>query len=183
MKKRDSYWVNRILGFLLITLIFGAISLFNILQFNSSYMLEEQEELQVFKKQIEWAIYPLLEHKNLTLLKKYCADFQDEDIEFRIFDENKKLLASSNPKNTSKLLEKDSKIFKPDYNKLKIYEHSVKNQKIGIIEDEIVNGRKYYLEITVSQADVMKSILAAQKNSTAFFIICLLISSSIGSAF
>lgn len=175
MKKRDSYWVNRILGFLLITLIFGAISLFNILQFNSSYMQEEREELQFFKKQIEWAITPYLENYDLQTLKKYCNDFEDDDIEFRIFDGNKKLIATSNPQNTGALLSNDRKTLNPKYSKLKIYRHSVKDQKIGIQEEKIFNGHKYYLEITVSQADVMKSILAAQKTSLAFFIICLLL--------
>lgn len=174
MKKRDLYWVNRILGFLLITLIFGIISLFNIIQFNSSYMQEEYEELQFFKKQIEWAINPYLKDRNFAILKEYCKDFQDDDIEFRVFDENKKLLAATNPQNTGELLPKDSKILNPKYSKLKIYRHSIKNQKIGIRESKFVNGHKYYLEITVSQADVMKSILAAQKSSLIFFIICLL---------
>lgn len=174
MKKRDSYWVNRILVFLLITLIFGAISLFNIIQFNSSYMQEEREELQFFKKQIEWAINPLLEHNDFQMLKKYCADFKDADIEFRIFDEDKKLLATSNPQNTGTLLSENSNTLNTKYNKFKIYQHSIKNQKIGIQEEKLVNSHKYYLEITVSQADVMKSILAAQKTSLAFFIICLL---------
>ena len=64
MKKRDLYWVNKISIFLLITLVFGAISLFNIVLFNASYMEEEHEELLVFKRQIEWVITPLLEQKN-----------------------------------------------------------------------------------------------------------------------
>ena len=175
MKKRDSYWVNRIFAFLLITLVFGMISLFNILQFNSSYIQEEREELQVFKRQIEWAIKPYLINHNFTTLQKYCDDFQGEDIEFRIFNGDKKLIASSNPKNTDELLAKDSKILNPKYSKFKIYRKSMRDQKIGIREKEFVNGEKFYLEITVSQADVMKSIVAAQKSSLVFFIICLLL--------
>ena len=87
MKKRDLYWVNQIILFMLTALILGAISLFNILQFNASYMDEEREELQVFKRQIEWAVTSFLEHKNFITLQKYCDDFKDEDVEFRIFDE------------------------------------------------------------------------------------------------
>lgn len=174
MKKRDLFWVNKILVFLFITLIFGAISLFNIIQFNSSYIQEELEELQVFKRQIEWAINPFLKNRDFAELQKYCDDFKDEDVEFRIFDENKKLLATSNPLNTTKLLDKNSKILNPKYSKFKIYKHSMKDQKIGVREKKYINGHKFYLEITVSQADVMKSILAAQKSSLVFFIVCLL---------
>ena len=174
IKKRDLYWIKRIIAFLIITLIFGAISLFNLIQFNTSYMQEEREELQVFKRQIEWAVTPLIKNNNIKELQKYCDDFKDEDVEFRIFDKNKKLLATSNPYNTSNLLEKDSKILNSKYNKFKIYRHSIRDQKIGIREKIFTDDYKYYLEITVSQADVMKSILAAQKNSLIFFIICLL---------
>lgn len=174
MKKRDLYWVNRIIGFLLITLFFGAISLFNILQFNSSYMQEEYEELQVFKRQIEWALKPYLENKDFAMIQKYCNDFKGEDIELRVFDGNKKLLASTNPNNTAELLAKDSKILDPKYSKFKIYRKSMRDRKIGIREKEFIGADKYYLEITVSQADVMKSILAAQKSSVAFFIVCIL---------
>lgn len=174
MKKRDSYWVNRIIGFLLITLFFGAISLFNIIQFNSTYMQEEREELQVFKRQIEWAIKPYLKSKDFSMLQKYCDDFKNEDIEFRIFDRDKKLLASTNLNNTSELLAKDSKILDPKYSKFKIYRKSMRDRKIGIREKEFVDNDWFYLEITVSQEDVMKSILAAQKSSVSFFIVCLL---------
>ena len=117
MKKRDLYWVNKISIFLLITLVFGAVSLFNIILFNASYMEEEHEELLVFKRQIEWVITPLLEQKKYSKLQKYCDDFKDEDIEFRIFDSNKKLLATSNSNNISPLLNKNSKIFNKKYNK------------------------------------------------------------------
>lgn len=53
MKKRDIYWLTRLLQGLIIVIIFVSISLVNIIQFNNSYMDEEQEEMQVFTRQIE----------------------------------------------------------------------------------------------------------------------------------
>lgn len=174
MKKRDLYWVNRILLFLLITLIFGAISIFNILQFNSTYMQEEREELFVSKRQIEWAVTPILKQKNFSLLQEYCNDFKDEDVEFRIFDENKNFIASSNPDNKTPLLEKNSRILRKNYGKYGLYKRSLKDRKIGLREKFYVDNHKYYLEITVSQADVMKSIVAAQRGSIMFFALGIL---------
>ena len=173
MKKRDLYWVNQIILFMLTALILGTISLLNILQFNASYMDEEREELQVFKRQIEWAITPYLEQKNFTTLQKYCDDFKDEDVEFRIFDANKNLIASSNQLNKSVLLDKDSKIVHKKYNKFKIYRYAIKDRKIGIVNTVDAGNDKYYLELTVSQADVMKSIIIAQRNLFIFFILCI----------
>lgn len=175
MKKRDKFWVNKILQFLLIILFFGIISIFNIIQFNNSYMQEEQEELQVFKRQIEWAITPIISKNDFSLLQQYCNDFKGEDVEFRIFDENKTLLASSNINNQTKLLDKDSKILNKKYNSLKLYRYSTKDKKIGIIDKITIKDHKYFLELTVSQADVMHSILSGQRNILIFIGICLLL--------
>ncbi len=173
MKQRDLYWVNQIVVFLVITIFFGIISVINILQFNASYMQEEREELQIFKKQIEWAIKPILKQNDQALLQAYCDDFKDEDVEFRIFDWDKKLLASSNIANTSKLIDKNSKILSKNYDKFKLYRYSTRDKKIGIREKIFVDEHKYYLELTVSQEDVMKSIIDAQKSAILFFIICI----------
>ncbi len=175
MKKRDSFWVIRILQILLIVLVFFVISICNIVRFNSSYMQEEREELQVSKRQIVWAVQPILEKKNYSLLQEYCNDFQDEDIEFRIFDENKKLLATSNLQNDSELLKKDSDILNEKYSSFKLYRRSLKDKKIGIREKIFVDGHKYYIELTVSQADVIKSIYTAQKSILIFIGICILL--------
>ncbi|MDY6364958.1 MAG: ATP-binding protein [Cyanobacteriota bacterium] len=174
MKKRDLYWIKEIGIFVLITLILGVIAVFGILRFNASYMAEEQEELQVSKKQIEWVILPFLQSRNFSKIRQYCNDFKNEDTEIRLFDENKKLLASSNVQNKTPLLERDSKILHHTYSRFKIYEYAIKNQKIGLREDYDINGHTYYLEITVSQADVLKSIINAQKNLAIFFIVYIL---------
>lgn len=174
MKKRDVFWVNRIVVFFTVTIVFGIISLFNILLFNSSYMEEEHEELSVFKKQIEWVIIPFIEQKNFSKIEQYCEDFKLQDIEFRIFDENKNLIASTNPQNTTPLIEKNSEILNKKYSKFKIYKLALKNRKIGVREKYKIDGKAYYLELTVSQADVMKAILNVQKNALIFLAICLL---------
>lgn len=58
MKKREFFWLSKLLLALIIILFFSFIALNNIFQFNTSYMQEEKEELQIFKRQIEWAIIP-----------------------------------------------------------------------------------------------------------------------------
>ena len=92
MKQRDKFWVYKLVQFLAIIFIFAIISLYNILQFNHSYIDEEREELQIFKRQIEWTIKPILKNNNLPELKKYCSNFKGEDVEFRIFDDKKSSL-------------------------------------------------------------------------------------------
>lgn len=175
MKQRDLYWVKQILAFLIITVFFAIISILNILQFNASYMQEEREELQIFKMQIEWAVKPILQKKDSVLLQKYCDEFGYEDVEFRIFDENKKLLATSNPKNKSNLIVKNSKILNNKYGKFELYKYATRDKKIGVREEIFVDNHKYYLELTLSQADVMKSIIGAQKSAITFFVICIVL--------
>ncbi len=175
MKQRDLYWVKQIVVFLIITVFFGIISILNILQFNATYIQEEREELQIFKRQIEWAVKPILNQKDFKLLQLYCNDFKVKDVEFRIFDENKKLLATSNLKNQSPLIDKNSEILNKNYGKFKLYKYSTRDKKIGIRENIFVEGHKYYIELTVSQADVMKTIIDAQKSAIVFFVICILL--------
>lgn len=173
MKQRDLYWVKQLIIFLFITIFFGTISIINILQFNTSYIQEELGELQIFKRQIEWAITPILQKNDKKLLQEYCNDFKDKDVEFRIFDKNKTLLASSNKNNTSALIDENSKILNKNYGQFNLYKYSTRDKKIGIREDLSINNNTYYLELTVSQANVMKTIISAQKNAIGFFIICI----------
>ena len=174
MKKRDLYWVNKIIIFLIITLIFGGISILNVLQFNDSFIKEERAELQVFTKQIEWATKPLLAKNDIKTLQKYCDDFNDEDIEFRIFDKNKKLVATSNTNNKTPLAQSDSKIAHREFNLLKMYKYALKDKKINVVEDMQVNKDTYYLELTVSQASVLKTIVSGQQNVIFVFSLCLI---------
>ena len=52
MKKREFFWLSKLLLALIIILFFSFIALNNIFQFNTSYMQEEKEELhQRFTKE------------------------------------------------------------------------------------------------------------------------------------
>ena len=106
MKKRDKYWLIRLFQSLVVVLIFLSISLFNMVQFNHSYMEEEREELQVFTRQIEWAILPYLKNNDYENVKKYTSDFKNEDITISIFDAEKNLIATSKPDNSKKCSQK-----------------------------------------------------------------------------
>lgn len=156
-------------------MFFGIVSLLNILQFNASYMQEEQDELSIFRRQVEWAIKPILQKKDTDLLQKYCDDFENDAVEFRIFDKNKVLLATSNQHNKGNLINTNSEILNNSYSKFKLYKHSIKDKKIGIKEEIAVDNQVYYIELTVSEADVMNSIIAAQRNTTIFFVICMIL--------
>ncbi len=176
MKKRDKYWLTRLLQCLIIVLIFVFISLFNIIQFNHSYMEEEQKELHVFTRQIEWAILPYLKNKDFETIKRYTNDFKDEDIAIRIFDEDKKLIAASKPDNPNGILSDNKPVLFPTKeNKWETYKHSIKNKMIGDVKEINADNNKYYLEITIAEDDVIGTIVKGQMTLMIFFGICILI--------
>ena len=175
MKKRDKYWLTRLFQSLIIVLIFLFISLFNIIQFNHSYMEEEQKELQVFTRQIEWAFFPYLKNKDFETIKKYTNDFKDEDIAIRIFDTDKKLIASSKNDNSNSILSYNIPVLPGKENKWDTYRHSIKNKMIGDVKEINVDNNKYYLEITISEDDVIGTIVKGQMTLMIFFGICVLI--------
>lgn len=174
MKKRDIYWLTRLLQGLIIVIVFVSISLVNIIQFNNSYMDEEQEEMQVFTRQIEWVVKPYLAKKDYLTVKKYAEDFKDEDITIRIFDKNKNLIATSKPDYSGELSKENSRILRKNYNKWKTYKHSIRDKKLVQVKDIDVNGQKYSLEVTISEADVIGTILKGQMSLMVFFGICIL---------
>ena len=53
MKKRDLFWVNKIIWLLGILAIFIVISLYNFVQINHLYLDGEKNEINFFKKQIK----------------------------------------------------------------------------------------------------------------------------------
>ena len=63
MKKRDKFWIDRILLIIAVIFVFIGISLYNIVNFNGSYITEEKSELNIFRQQIEWAVTPILESR------------------------------------------------------------------------------------------------------------------------
>ena len=175
MKKRDKFWIDRMLWVITIILFSAILSLYNIIQFNNSYMQEEREELEIFRKQIEWVITPYLKDNDIETIKKYCSDFRNEDIKFRIFDENEKLIASSKSYENKELLEEHSNILKRREGKWKIYRHSIKDKMIGLVSKINLENKIYYLELTILEKDVIKSITDAQKNIIIFFSMCIIL--------
>ncbi len=160
MNKRDKFWIYRLLWFLGIIVVFTVLSFYNIIQFDASYMEEEKAELKIFQKQIEWAIMPYLKEKNYGVLREYCEDFAGEDVKFQIFDKNKNLIASS------KGYEDTS---------IDLYTASVKDKMIGVLKEYNINGETYYLELSISEDDVLKSITTAQNRILLLFACCLAI--------
>lgn len=173
MKKRDRYWLSRLLYSLIIVVIFFFISFLNIIQFNSSYMDEEIEELQVFTKQIEWAVLPYLNTGDYNSLNLYAKDFENEDIAIRIFNSRKKLIMTSRADTTSPLAD-DSHILNTTHSKWHLYKHSIKDQQISKVKEiKTKNGDLYYLEVTISEADLMSTIIKGQAVLMVFFGICV----------
>lgn len=180
MKKRDKYWLYRMLVFLAIILFFVGISLYNIVQFNHSYIEEEKDEIEIFAKQIEWAIRPHLENNDINAIKKYCLDFQNDDLAFRIFDDKKHLIAGSKVYDNPQMLSGDSRILHKKYGKWKLYRYSIKDKMLESIKEIKIGNSRYYIELTISEENVIKSILTAQKNilifcfvGIAILILCL----------
>ncbi len=175
MKKRDIFWLNRVLLILITGLFFVGISLYNIVQFNNSYIKEETDEIDIFKKQIEWVITPFLKKKDFKSIQKYTSDFKDnEDFYFQIFDKDKKLIASSLSNTNSKIGEDDSRTYKL-LNIWDLYLHSFHDKRLEKISEINVNDTKYYVEISLSQEYVISSIIKGQKNIIAFFCVCIAI--------
>ena len=153
MKKRDLFWLKRVLIILFVGLIFVWISLHNIAQFNQSYIQEEKHEMEVFKKQIEWVAVPLLKKSDIKTLEKYALDFwDDKEFAFKIFDSNKNLLVSSD-------------------NEISTEQYLQKQYEINI------DGKSYYIEVDLSQESVMNAIVKAQNKIMILFglgIFCLI---------
>lgn len=84
MNRREKFWLKNLFCFVLLILIFIFVSFVNALLFNNSYMQEEQEELVIFQKQIEWAVMPYLKTKDYSHIQEYCNEFKDSSIKIRI---------------------------------------------------------------------------------------------------
>lgn len=171
MKKRDMFWIKRLLSFIIVMLIFALLSLYNIVQFNNSYMQEEKEEITIFSKQIEWAITPYLKNNDIKTIQKYCDDFRNKEIAFGIFNSDKKLLAKSETYSVEDNF-KNENIPHEKYSKWREYIHSIKNKVIRTNKELNIDNSKYYIELVISQEDVIKSIVEAQKNIIVFALMC-----------
>ena len=175
MKKRDLFWLNRILLIFFVGLTFVLVSIYNIVQFNNTYIQEEKKELEIFTKQIEWVIIPLLKQNDIQSLKKYANDFRNNaEFSFRIFDEDKNEIISSYEDLWKKPLKNDKRVGKK-YNIWDLYVESFENKSLEKVSEININNKKYYLELSLSQEFVISTIIKAQKNIIFFFCICLLL--------
>ena len=146
MNRREKFWLNNLLIYGGIILFFIVIALFNVRQFNKSYMEEEVQELSIFEKQIEWAIIPYLQKQDYKNIQKYCDEFQNADLKIEIFDQNKNVIATS-------------------------AKELPKSKNIQCSKQISVNGKTYYFKLIVSEENVMNTILRAQANLIGFIII------------
>ncbi|MBQ9244821.1 hypothetical protein IJ182_00970 [bacterium] len=176
MKTRDKFWLNKMLWLIAISMLFVLISIYNLIQFNGSYIIEEEYELNTFQKQILWAIKPLLKNNDVENLRLYCSEFKNnKELSFRIFDKDKNYIAGSFDEESKEIAKNDSRINKKAPNIWKLYKRSFKDKKLEKTEKFEIDGNKYFLELSISEEFVINSIIKGQKNIIIFFITCLLI--------
>ena len=174
MKKRDLFWINKIIWLLGILAVFIMISLYNFVQINHLYLDGEKNEINFYKKQIKLAAIPFLSKNDKSGLMNYCENFKNEnDVSFQIFDENKKLIAGTAIDN--KELDPDTHILDRKLNKWEIYKSIIKHQKLSDISEFDVKNKKYYLELVLLENDFVSSLIDSQINIIIFFIVCLLL--------
>ena len=174
MKKRDLFWVNKIIWLLGILAIFIVISLYNFVQINHLYLDGEKNEINFYKKQIKLAAIPYLSKNDNSGLLEYCENFKNEnDVSFQIFDENKNLIAGTALDN--KELDPDTHILDRQLSKWKIYKSIIKHQKLSDVSDFEIKNKKYYLELILFEDDFVSSLIDSQTNIIIFFIVCVLL--------
>ncbi len=165
MKKRDKFLISLPLYGAVFVLISVLMALNHLIDFNSSYMKEEHSELRIFYKQVEWALKPYLANKNFEMVRSYCKDFEnDPDFRVRVLDGEKNfLIADSKP--ADKLPEDASSHF-----------HSLlpKENNMTYSGYVIADNTKYYIELILSEAPVVKILVEAQWNIIIFFISCFI---------
>lgn len=160
MKKRDKFLISMPLYGAIMVLVAVFMAFNHLIDFNTSYMQEENTELKIFYKQMEWALKPYLEKGNLQMVKKYCEDFkEDADIRIRVMNNEKVLIADS--REGEKL---------PD-TKVKSSHSLFPKEKYMIYAGEVLGGNtKYYIELIISEESVLKTLVEAQCNIIVFFI-------------
>ena len=174
MKKRDFFWINKIIWLVGILAVFILISLYNFIQINHLYLDGEKNEINFYKKQIRLAAIPYLSKNDTSGLMEYCENFKNEnDISFQIFDENKTLIAGTTLDN--KELDPDTHILDRHLNKWEIYKSIIKHQKLSDVSEFVIKNKKYYLELVLIEDDFVSSLIDSQINIIIFFVICLLL--------
>lgn len=159
INKREIFWLINLLWLAGLVLLFVLISLFNIRSFNNSYMEEERQELFVFENQVEWALKPYLENHDINMIRKYCNALSETSVNIRVFDSRKNLIASSDNRLLNIPLRVNLNIpIKAD----KIWKPVSKDKEIGLTKQLKFNDELYYLELSISEEDVLSTITEAQ---------------------
>ncbi len=178
MKKRDLFWLNRILLILFTGLIFIGISIFNIVQFNNTYIQEEKNELEIYGKQVEYTVSSLLRNNNINELKNYAYIFKNnKEFSFRLFDKNKNLIVTTSD-NKKSIKKNDIRIGKKKFDIWDLYIESFSNKSLEKVNEIKINNQNYYLEVSISQEFVITSIIKAQEKIIILFIfgiLCLIL--------
>ena len=141
MKKRDLFWINKIIWLFGILAVFILISLYNFIQINHLYLDGEKNEINFYKKQIKLAAMPYLSKNDNSGLMEYCENFKNEnDISFQIFDANKKLIAGTTFNNN--VLDPDTHILDRQLSKWEIYKSIIKHQKLSDVSEFDIKNKK-----------------------------------------
>lgn len=163
MRIRDRFLISLPLYVAVVVLISVVMSLYHLVDFNSTYMKEERSELKVFYKQIEWVVKPYLEKSDFKSLKKYCKMFSDnKDVQVKILDENKNVIATSREAD----LENDKHIEKHFF--VNVY------KAMNTVGEVKVGAKKYYIDLTMLENSVIKTFVEAQYNIAIFFVACFI---------
>lgn len=174
MKKRDKFWLRSFLQILFVGLVLVSISIYNIVQFNNSYIQEEKNEINIFEKQIKWSVVPYLQYNDFDALQEYVDDFKNnKELAFRIFDADKNLVIASDGTKSSKLKNDDHRVTKNEHNVWDLYLTSFHDKNLEKVSEFTVKDKKYYLEISLSEEFVINSIVKGQKNILFFSYVCL----------
>ena len=161
MNKREKFWIRNLIWFTTVILVFVGIYFASIIRFNKAYLEEEFQELPIFQKQIEWAIKPYLKDKDFQKLKDYCHDFENTTVKIQIYDGDKKLLASTVKNESNIILEEDEKSIGVGKSR-RTFNNIKKHKIIGLVKKYKIGNSSYYLKLTISEEDVMKSLVQAQ---------------------
>ncbi len=164
MKTRDRFLISLPLYIALFVLISVFMALSHLIEFNTSYLKEEGYELKIFYKQMEWALKPYLENNDLSKVAEYCSDFSENpDFLIKLTDGNGVVLCDSKG---------DKGFHQAQLKKKKFFLPTVKTMNSS---GEInVGDKKYFLDLTILEQSVLKTLIEAQTNIVIFFVMCFI---------
>lgn len=164
MKTRDKFLISLPLYGAVLVLVSVFMALNHLIEFNTSYMKEEHSELNIFYKQMEWALKPYLKNNDFEMVKNYCKDFNNHsDFRIRVFDSERTLIADSRPGEEL-----------PDIKIKNSHSLLPKQRSMNYSREITTRGGKYYIDLLISDESVLKTLIEAQYNIVVFFIACFI---------